>query len=366
MRLADPGFAADRVLGVRIVLPGARYQTPERRAAFFDEVSARAARLPGVIAVGLGYGAMPPSDFVALGAFESGSGQRAADVQISVSYVGPGHFQLMGIPLRAGTGFEPRHLSQTGAAERPVVISAALKRRFWPETNPVGEGFELTDSRGERRYRIIGVVDDASGRGLVSPACEACRWQMYLPLPAGRQYTEVLLRLADGAPAPTAALRGLITDIDPNVPADDELQTAADSLHAFLAQERFRAALFNGFAALAVSLVAFGLLAVVFSSVKRRIREIGIRLALGAAPFRVGREILGQSLRPAIAGLAAGLLLAWLLTRTLASLLLGISATDRLVFAGSAALMMAVAVAAILGPVIQATRVDPATVLRTE
>jgi ABC-type antimicrobial peptide transport system permease subunit len=189
---------------------------------------------------------------------------------------------------------------------------------------------------------------------------------MYLPLPVSRRYTEVLLRLADGAPAPAAALRSLITDVDPNVPADDELQTAAESLYGFLVQERFRAALFGGFAVLAVTLVAFGLLAVVFSAVKQRTREIGIRLALGAAPFRVGREILGQSLRPAMAGLAAGLLLAWLLTRALASLLPGISATDPPIFIGSAMLLIAVAVAAILGPIIQATRVDPASVLRID
>jgi putative ABC transport system permease protein len=367
MRLADPGFAADRVLGVQIALPLDRYQTPERRAAFFDEVAARAARLPGVVAVGIGYGAMPPSDFMAIGAFErDGFRGRSADVEISQSFVSPGHFDLMGIPVLAGTGLEPRHLSQTADAERPVVISAGLQRRFWPDSNPVGDGFQLAGRRGTTRYRIIGVAGDTSGRGLISPSCQECQWQMYLPLPASRQFTDVLLRLADGAPAPAAALRALITDIDPNVPADDELQTAAESLHGFLTQERFRAALFGGFAVLAVTLVAFGLLAVVFSSVKRRTREIGIRLALGAAPLRIGREILGQSLRPAFAGLAAGVLLAWLLTRTLASLLPGISATDPLVFAGSAVLLMTVAIAAILGPVVQATRVDPAHVLRSE
>jgi putative ABC transport system permease protein len=366
MRLADPGFAADRVLGVRIALPADRYQTPARRAAFFDELVAKAARLPGVMAVGLGYGAMPPSDFVAQGAFETDDGREQADVGISVSYVSPGHFDLMGIPMLAGTGFTSGHLDDTGTPERPVVISNSLRRRFWPDRNPIGEGFRLTDRRGTRRYRIVGVTGDASGWGLASQTCTDCQWQMFLPLPDSRQATEVLLRLADGAPPPAAALRATISQIDPGVPADDSLETAAASLHGFLAQERFRAALFGAFAALAVTLVAFGLLAVVFSSVKQRTREIGIRLALGAQPSQVGRQILAHGLQPAATGLAAGLLLAWLLTRTLASFLHGVSPTDGLVFVGSAMLLATVAVVAILGPVLQATRLDPAHVLRSE
>jgi hypothetical protein len=310
---------------------------------------------------------MPPSDFVALGAFEmNGSRGQAADVAISVSYVGPGHFELMGIPMLAGTGFSSPDLQETGATERLVVISSSLRRRFWPDRNPIGEGFQLTDRRDTRRYRILGVAADASGRGLVSPTCQACQWQMYLPLPTSRRYTEVLLRLADGAPPPAAALRATIGAIDPSVPTDDGLETAAASLHGFLAMPRFRAALFGGFATLAVTLVAFGLLAVVFSSVQRRTREIGIRLALGARPLQVGRQILAQSLRPTAAGLAAGVLAAWLLTRTLASFLHGISPTDAPVFIGSAVLLATIAVAAILGPVVQATRVDPARVFRSE
>jgi putative ABC transport system permease protein len=367
MRLAEPGFAADRVLGVRIALPDDRYQTPERRAAFFDDLVARAARLPGVAAVGLGYGAMPPSDFVALGAFETNDGREyAADVEIGLSFVGPGHFALTGIPLLAGGGFSSQHVGNAGTTERPVVVSDSLRRRFWPDRSPVGEGFQMTDARGTRRYRIVGVAGDASGRGLVSRTGPQYLWQMYLPLPASRQYTEVLLRLADGAPPPVAALRAAIAQVDPDVPSDDGLKTAAASLHGFLRQQRFRAALFGGFAALSVALVAFGLLAVVFHAVKQRKREIGIRLALGGRPSQVRRQILAQGLRPAAFGLAAGMVLAALLTRALASFLHGINTTDGVVFLGSAVLLMGVAVVAMLGPILHATRVNPADVLRGE
>lgn len=367
MRLADPGFAADRILGVRLALPEDHYPTPERQAAFFDELVSRATRLPGVTAAGLGYGAMPPSDFVASGVLETSDGrERMADVGISVSYVGPGHFELMSIPLLVGSGFTSQHLEQAGAAERPVVISESLRRRFWRDRNPVGEGFRLTDSRGTRGYRIIGIAGDASGWGLASPTCQACHWQMYLPLPGSRRYTEVLLRVADGAPPPASALQETIRDIDPNVPADDGLETAAASLHGFLAQERFRAVLFGVFAVLAVTLVAFGVLAVVFHAVKQRTREIGIRLALGASPSRVRREMLTQGLAPTLAGLATGTLLAAFLTRWLASFLHGVSPTDTVVFLGSATLLATVATAAILVPIVRAMRLNPADVLRAD
>jgi putative ABC transport system permease protein len=368
MRLADPGFAADRVLGIRLALPDGRYQTPARQAAFFDDLLARAARLPGVTAASLGYGAMPPSDFMAHGDFETADRrERAPDVWISVSFVSPGHFELMGIPLVAGTGIEAHHLrSRDAAAEIPVVISSSLRRRFWRDRDPIADGFHLTDSRGTRRYRILGVAGDASGRGLASPACADCQWQIYAPLPGTRQWTEVLLRLADGAPPPVAGLRAAIGQIDPGVPSDDSLETAAASLHRFIGLPRFRAALFGGFAALAVTLTALGLLAVVFHSVKQRTREIGIRVALGARPSQVRRLVLAQGIPPTIIGLGAGMVVAAFLTQTMASFLLGIGPTDAFVFIGSAALLAVVALGATLGPVLRATRVNPVQALRSE
>ena len=366
MRLADPGFAADRVLGVQIALPSNRYQTPERRAAFFDELRARALRLPGVKAAGLGYGALPPSDFVADGPLETDEGQRLEDAWISLSHVGPGHFELMGIPMIAGNGFDEHHLKGSSVPEIPAVISQSLRLQFWAGANPVGSGFRLTTPRGVRRYRIIGVAGDASGGGLAGASCQKCRWQMYVPLPDNRQYTEVLLRLADGAPPPTTELRAAIAQIDPGVPSDERLETAAASLHGFLDRPRFRAALFGGLAALAIMLVAFGLLAVVFHSVKQRTREIGIRMALGARPAQMRRQILIQGLGPVMAGVLAGLLGALLVTRMMGTFLLGISPTDPFVFVGSPALLVIVSFAAILVPVLQATRVNPVDVLRSE
>jgi ABC-type antimicrobial peptide transport system permease subunit len=161
-------------------------------------------------------------------------------------------------------------------------------------------------------------------------------------------------------------LRHAIAQIDPNVPSDDSLETAAASLHGFLGYARFRAALFGGFAVLAVALVAVGLLAVVFRSATQRSREIGIRLALGAKPARVRRDMLVQGLRPAAIGLVAGLIAAATLSRTLSAFLPRVSPTDMAVFASSALLLSVVAVVAMLGPIHRATRIDPGSVLRGE
>ncbi len=365
MRLNEPGFAADRVFGVQIALPPDRYKSPEQRRAFYDDLQSRASRLPGVTAVGLGYGAMPPTDFIAGGALETEDGQQR-ELLAYLSHVSPGHFELMGIPLVAGSGFEARHLDAPDTAEIPVVISSSLRRAFWADRNPIGAGFRLTERGRTRRYRVLGVAGDASGGGLASAACEKCQWQIYVPLPATRQYTELILRLADGASPPTAALRDAIARIDPQVPSDENLTTAEASLYRFLATPRYRAALFGGFAALAVTLVGFGLLAVVFHAVKQRTREIGIRMALGARPSQMRKEIAAHGLRPVIAGVVAGLLIAALVTHTLGRLLLGISPTDPLVFIGSPLLLIAVAVVAMLGPLLQAARVNPVDALRRE
>jgi ABC-type antimicrobial peptide transport system permease subunit len=187
---------------------------------------------------------------------------------------------------------------------------------------------------------------------------------MYVPLPPNRQYTEVLLRLADGAPMPITGLRHAVARIDSAVPLDDGPETAAESLHGFLGLPRFRAALFGVFAVLAVTLVGAGLLAVVFRSVKERTREIGIRLALGARPWQVKREMLVEGLRPVVIGLSLGLVSAAGLTRLLSAFLPHVSPTDTLVFVSSAALLLVVALAAIWAPVHRAAHVDPAGILR--
>ena len=242
------------------------------------------------------------------------AGSSAAPIKISAaeSFVTPGYFALMGIPLLQGTDFTAADAAESSAPIQPAIVSRSLARRIWADGTAVGAVFEIASPTRVRRYRVIGVSGDVSVWGLLSPTCRDCDMQVYAPLPDARQYTDVLLRVRPGTPVPAAALalRAAVARLDPDVPSDDGLETAEDALSRFIRLPRFTAVLFSAFAGLAVLLVAVGLSAVVSHSVAQRTREMGIRMALGAAPGGVRRLVIVQGLRPALVGLAAGLVLA--------------------------------------------------------
>jgi putative ABC transport system permease protein len=369
MHFADRGFDADRVLGVRIALPADKYATPASRAAFLDALVDDVSRRPDVEQAGIGYGAKAPADFVVMGQW-SVAGSSAAPIQITAaaSFVRPGYFALMGIPLLQGTDFTTADAAESTAPVQPAIVSRSLVRRFWGDGNAVGAVFEIASAPRAKRYRVIGVSGDVSVWGLLSPTCRDCDMQVYAPLPDVRQYTDVLLRVRPGVPLPATALalRTAVARLDPDVPSDDGLETAEEALSRFIRVPRFTAALFSVFAGLAVLLVAVGLAAVVSHSVVQRTREMGIRMALGAAPGGVRRLVIVQGLRPTLVGLAAGLVLALLTTRFLGALLYGMSPTDPITLVGAPLVLIAIALAALVVPAVRATRVDPLQALRTD
>ncbi len=367
MRYAETGFDGDQVLTVRIALPKAHYPTTARQDAFFDTLLGRAAHLPGVTGATIGYGATPPTDFVAVGDLQiEGRDRQPLEYSVPLSFVRPEYFDVMGIPILAGTGLREPDMRPAGPeAAVPTVVSRSFARRFWPDGQPIGVTFAIVGSRRVQRYRIVGVAGDI-GRAVLAPACTDCDWQLYAPLLTSRQYTDVLLRVADGAPLPAGSLRRLVTEIDPQVPADDSLQSAAASLYEYIRGERFRAAVFGAFAALALVLVGVGLFAVISHSVSRRTREMGIRLALGAQRGQVRRLVMREGLGPTVAGLGIGLAASLALTRTLRSFLFGVSPTDPATLAAISVLLLAVAGGALLAPALRATRVDPVQALRSE
>ena len=297
------------------------------------------------------------------------AGSSAAPIKLTAaeSFVTPGYFALMGIPLLQGSDFTAAAAAESRAAIQPAIISHSLARRFWADGNAVGAVFEIASPR-PRRYRVIGVSGDVSRWGLLSPTCRDCDMQVYAPLPDARQYTDVLLRVRPGTAVPAAALalRTSVSRLDPDIPSDDGLETAEDALSRSIRLPRFTAVLFSVFAGLALLLVAVGLAAVVSHSVAQRTREMGIRMALGAAPGGVRRLVIVQGMRPALVGLAAGLVLALLTTRFLRALLYGMSPTDPVTLIGVPLIVIAIALAALVVPAVRATRVDPLQALRTD
>ena len=217
VRFAEPGFAADRVLTLRVALPEGRYTTAAQRAQFFDELLTRARQLPGVTATTIGYGATPPADFMTQGALQIDNGGGEHNVAwLSVSMVQPGYFAVMGIPLLAGRELERQDMDvDPSASETPIVINRSMAKSFWRGRDPVGAGFRLAEPRGPRRYRVIGVAGDVQD-GLSSPGCDPCGPQIYRPLPVVRQYSDVLVRVAETRRCRSPAFA---TPSPPSIPA---------------------------------------------------------------------------------------------------------------------------------------------------
>jgi putative ABC transport system permease protein len=369
MQLAPRGFDADRILRVRVTLPAERYATPASRDAFFERLGAEAASIPGVEGFGIGYEAPPPSDFFTTGAITvAGSGRAPVETTMGYSFVAPGYFSLVGIPLLQGTGFAASDVAAARAADglQPAVISRSVAQRFLPNGGAVGASFELKEPNRVRHFSVLGVAGDVSQWGLLSPGCHDCDPLLYLPLPERRMYTDVLVRLRAGAAPPVAALQAAITKLDPEVPADDELRTAAAGVNQFIDQPRFMAALFGAFALVAVILLSVGLSTVVARSVAQRTREMGIRLALGATPRSVRLLVVSEGMRPALIGLAGGIAAALAITRAIRSLLYGMSPADPWSLTLAPLLLLTVVLAALTVPALRATRVDPARTLRAD
>ena len=274
MHFTDRGFDADRVLGVRITLPAGKYATPASRAAFLDALVDHVSRQPGIDQVGIGYGATPPFEFdgTLMGEW-SVAGSSAAPIKTSAaeSFVRPGYFALMGIPLIHGTDFTAADAAESGASIQPAIVSRSLARRIWADGNAVGAVLEFAGRSRVKRYRVIGVSGDVRVWGMLSPTCRDCDMQLYAPLPDARQYTDVLLRLRPGTqPAAAAlALRTAVARLDPDVPSDDGLMTAEEALSGFI-----RATALHGGAVRDVRRTG---------SLARRRRPVSRRLALGRA-----------------------------------------------------------------------------------
>jgi putative ABC transport system permease protein len=282
-------------------------------------------------------------------------------------YVSPDYFKTLGIPLRAG-----RVLAATDGPGRPgvTVISESAARRFWPGENPLGKRVWFGGTTGPfagaaRAVEIVGVVGDVR--------YEAADW----PDATGRpefytsylqfSYPDTMMMVKSRGPvaALIPSLRRAIASVDPALPIYDVL-TLDDRVGGALARPRFNAGLVGGFAAAALLIAALGVYGMLSYSVSSRLREIGVRLALGAAPGGVVRLILAEGLRLAAAGVVIGILGALAAGRLTRSVVIEVNPTDPRILGAVAIVMLAVAALAGLVPARRASAVDPMVVLRQE
>lgn len=359
LNAVDPGFAAHTSVFTRIALPSDRYAEDAQSAAFFGQLVERAAALPGVEDAGAVQSLPMINDYVLSfridGRPEPPHGEEPSAIYYSV---GPGYFDAMGIPLVRGRGFLP---GDHAGARAVAVVSESFAARFFPGGDPIGQRIDI--GGGEPAWReIVGVVADVRHYGLDA----RLEPQMYEPF-AQNPFGNAFLVLKSSLPPAslTGPVRALVRELDADQPVG-ELRSLASVIEDSLAERRFGAWLIGGFAASALLLAAIGLYGTLAYAVRQTVREIGVRLAIGARPGDVLRAVLRQGLVVAAIGVAAGLAMAFAGVRVLESFVFDISVRDPVVFGAIAAAMLGVAVAASLIPAWRASRIDPMAALRSE
>ena len=355
------GFRTDGVLTMDIALPKSAYPG-SGAAAFFDALLARVSILPGVEAAGV-TSALPltGSENLVLVTVD-GQPRPEPGHELIADYrvVTPGYFRAMGIPTMDGE-LLPDHTRADGP--RLIVINETAARACWPGANALGRRLKLsTYDQDAPWYTVIGVVGDARHTGLDSPP----RAQVYVHQRHDPSEQMALVIRTSGAPlALAAAVRAAVSLIDPNQPVS-RIASMEQIVAASVAERRFHMLVVAAFAGLAAVLSLVGLYAVVSFSVAERLHEMAMRAALGARPVDLLVLVLSDGLRLAGAGIAVGLVAAFVLTRYLEALLYGIPARDSATFTTVPLLLLAAALLGCVVPALRAMRVDPATALRAE
>jgi predicted permease len=370
----NPGFRVDNIVTMDVSLPWV--EDPEAKAGqaiFFSNLIERLKRVPGVRKVGATSGlpmdgGHPDGMFLLMTENEvpktmDGFGplfqqkERIGTADFCVTT--DGYFQMLEIPLIRGRIFDDR---DTANAPHVAVISESLARERWPHQDPIGHTIEFGNMDGDLRLlTIVGIVGDTHEYGLESPP----RPTVYVNL-FQRPRAAITVTISSDAdmPSVTSAARGILQDLNPELPA--RFRTFSQVYSASLGSRRFNVILIGFFGITALLLATAGVFGVMAYSVSRRTREIGVRVALGASSGETLRMILGQGLRTIVIGVGIGIAGSLLLTRTVESLLFGVTATDPLTFGSVTLLLVGAALLACYIPARRATKVDPMVALRHE
>jgi putative ABC transport system permease protein len=346
-----------------------KFPVPSQQAGFFRQVLQRVRTLPGVESAGviddvpLDNGGSHQPVAIEGRPLLPMSEQPEVDVRLST----PGYMSALRIPILRG-----RDISDTDLAGRPavVLISESMARQFWPGEDAVGKRLTLTFYPDAVR-EVVGVVGDVKIDGLdqtrPSPTLYFPLEQISTPANGGwRSFPMTLVvRSSSGSAGMATAVSNAIHEVDREMPVRDIL-SMDDLVANSLSQQRFNMLLLGAFAGLALLLAAVGIYSVLSYSVKRRVREIGIRLALGARLGDVRRMVVVEGLKPALLGVAIGAAGALALGRVLSSLIYEVKAADPITFLAVTALLAAIALLASIIPAYRATKVDPMTALRYE
>ena len=355
----EAGFTAENLFTAGLTM--VEFKDPQRRADLASQVIARIAEIPGVVAVS-GGSALPPVNAQRATRFAvQGSTNESGALRTSYFVtVSPGYFRALGTRMVEGRDFTPR---DNEAAAKVVVINYTMARNLFPNESAIGKRLQIVNSEYSDEWReIVGVVGDVRYSGLDDPGSAA----IYTPFAQTPfMWTNLMIRASVPPQTLFQSVRKAVASVDSILEASN-LRTIDQLVSESVARPRLNTSLLSAFAALALALAAVGIYAVIAYSVTQRMREIGVRLALGARKGDVILLILKQGMTPALVGAALGLGGAWSMTRLMSGLLFDVSATDPVTFAAVTVLLLAIALLACWIPARRATRVDPMVALRCE
>ncbi|HLW79896.1 MAG TPA: ABC transporter permease [Terriglobia bacterium] len=352
-----PGFNTDHVLSMQVAASGPNDHEDKAAVEFYKEVADRITRLPGVKAEGV-VSSLPLTGVVGWGGIdvEGYTPPPGQELQVDIRAASTDYFRAMAIPLVKGRFFSEHDTSDSLPV---VIIDEKFARRFWPHDDPVGKHLWRDP---KKPMTIVGVVGVVKQYGLDNEG----KMAFYFPhQQQGWPDMYLVARTASDPAALSGAIVREIHAVDPNAVVYD-VRTMQDRLYDSLARQRFAATMLGAFAAFALLLAAVGVYGVMSYLVSQSTHDIGVRMALGARPGDILGLVVRQGMELAAIGVAGGLIGALALTRVMASLLFGVTATDAATFSAVAVILAAVALAATVIPARRAINVDPMVALRDE
>lgn len=351
---ADPGFTPGRLLVASTSQPDAFYENDERRLAFYEQGIARMRAIPGVEAVTAGtyvpFAGGWSSSPVAVEGRAYDRDHRAPSTEQHAVFAD--YFSILGIPLREGRAFTP---GDTKGSELVAVVSEAAARRDFPGESAVGR---LVKYQGKVR-RIVGVVGDVHISSLTRDAAPT----IYVPLTQHTDGTvDFVLRTRADLAKLTPSIRAVVRELDPTVSVA-AVSPLPRLVQRSYAEERYRTVIVTAFGALAALLAAVGLYGVTLRAATRRMKEVGIRVALGATPGMATRLMMRETVGGVLLGILCGLPIALVAVRQLAPYLYRVAPRDPVVFVAVIGFLTVIAALASLAPARRAGRSNPAEVL---
>jgi predicted permease len=360
LRAVDPGFDQRNVLTAVLALPQGKYPEQEDRRRFVDQLLARIRALPGVETVSaIDSPPMTGGSTQPIAIEGAPVLPMAEQPAVAVRRIMPGYVRATRMKLIAGRDFSD---ADTATSPPVVLVSESMARQFWPNDNPIGKRLRQTFRPNVVR-EVVGVVGDVklSGLDVAEPVAT-----LYTPFAQSVWgFFTVVVRTTVPPKTITSALTSAVHEIDAELPLLRVL-TMDEFVSASFAQRRFAMELLGAFAGFALLLAAIGIYSVLSWTVRQRVREIGIRRALGATVPDVIRMVVGEGLKPTIWGVVFGVVSALALGRLISAMVFGVSPHDAATLTAVAVILTFVGITASLGPAYRATRIDPAIALRDE